>query len=68
MRHFYRTMFPLEGNDEPPELLRSIVERFSASPEERRGVHEKPLPEITSMAIGSPAYYKIDGMQALVRP
>ena len=60
-------MFPLEGNDDPPELLRSIVERFSASPEERREAHEKLLPEITSRAFGSPVYYKIDGMQALRR-
>jgi len=43
-------------SDDISGLVRSIEERFSASPEERREAHERLLPEITSHALGSPVY------------
>ena len=47
---------PADGNDDPSELLRSIEERFSLSPEERRKTQERLLPDITSRALGSSVY------------
>ena len=43
-------------SDDASGLVRSIEERFSASPEEKREIHEGLLPEITSRALGSAVY------------